>query len=63
MANNDNFKYFKGYIKALTECKNRQDAIDNVFYGCYGADMAYQRGYITYNDLEIIQKLIDLMKE
>ena len=55
------YKTFKGYVIAITTSKNKEDAINNVFYGEFGADMAYQRGKITYKDLELISKLIDKM--
>ena len=57
----DKYKTFKGYLVAITEAENKEDAINNVFYGEFGADMAYQHEKISYRDLELIQKLIERM--
>lgn len=48
---------FKKFIKRIAAAENRQDAIDNIFYGTkfdedgniieYGIDIAYQHGKIT----------------
>jgi hypothetical protein len=59
MANE--YKTFRGYMKAISQAENKEDAIQNIFYGQYGADMAYQHDKITYNDLELIQKIIEKM--
>lgn len=63
---------FKQFIDRIIECETRQDAINDVFYGTeydeeglhitkLGIDMAYQKGKISYKDLERLRKLIDKM--
>ena len=62
---------FKNFIKKIIEAENKQDAINNIFYGTtcdeeghiteYGIDMAYQHGYLTWNDHQMLLALIEKM--
>lgn len=61
---------FKQFIARIIAAENREDAIQNVFYGTkyegdkvveYGIDMAYQRGKITWKESEILLALIEKM--
>lgn len=52
---------FKNFIKRISEAKDKDDAIQNIFYGWDGIDMAYQRGFITYSDSELLLKIIEKM--
>lgn len=54
---------FKKYIQQIINSKNREDAINNVFYGENGIDMAYQREKISWNDHEMLLALIDKLAE
>lgn len=53
---------FKKFIKRLIEAKDREDAIQNVFYGSEGIDIAYQHEKITVQEFELLSALIDKMK-
>lgn len=54
---------FKKFIQRIIETENRRDAIENVFYGEDGIDMAYQREKITWKEhqtlLTLVEKLAD----
>lgn len=54
---------FKKFIERIIAAENRQDAIDNVFYGADGIDMAFQHDKISFKDhkmlLALIEKLAD----
>ena len=62
---------FKKFIQRIIEAKDREDAIQNVFYGTkwnedgtvkeYGIDIAYQHEKITYKEHEMLLALIDKM--
>lgn len=62
---------FKTFIDRIIEAKDKQDAIENVFYGThydangniteYGIDLAYQRECITYSEHQKLLKLIEKM--
>lgn len=61
---------FKKFIQKIIEAKDRQDAIDNVFYGTkwdgnkvveYGIDMAYQHEKITWKEHQMLLALIEKM--
>lgn len=62
---NQNFqkemKMFKKFIQRITETNNRQDAIDNVFYGEDGIDMAFQHEKINWKEHEMLLALIEKM--
>lgn len=52
---------FKKFIQRIIDAENREDAIQNVFYGSDGIDIAYQKEKITWKEhqmfLELIEKL------
>lgn len=62
---------FKKFIQRIIDSKDRQDAVQNVFYGTkydddgfiieYGIDMAYQHEKITWKEHRMLLKLIDKM--
>lgn len=52
---------FKNFIIRISEAPDRQAAINEIFYGTEGINMAYQRGHISYKDLELLLKLIEKM--
>lgn len=52
---------FKKFIQRIIESKDRKDAIENVFYGEDGIDMAYQREKITWKEHQMLLNLIDKM--
>lgn len=56
-------KTFKIFVKEIAEAPNREWAINNIFYGEDGIDMAFQREQISYADSELLLKLIENLKE
>lgn len=61
---------FKKFIQRIIEAKNKEDAINNVFYGTtfengtikeYGIDMAYQHGKLTWKEHQMLLALIEKM--
>ena len=52
---------FKNFVIKIAAAKNKEDAINNIFYGFDGIDMAYQRGFITYKDSELLLAIIEKM--
>lgn len=62
---------FKKFIQRIIESENREDAIQNVFYGTqmddngrvivYGIDLAYQHGKITWKEHQMLLNLIEKM--
>ena len=52
---------FKKFIQRIIEAKDREDAIQNVFYGADGIDMAYQHEKITWKEHEMLLALINKM--
>ena len=59
----ESFASFKGYIQMIIDAENREDAIQNVFYGENGIDMAFQRGKISYSDHQMLLALIEKLPE
>ena len=53
---------FKKFIQRIIEAGNRDDAINGVFYGEDGIDIAYQREKITWAEHQMLLKLIDCLK-
>lgn len=53
---------FKKFIQRIIESENREDAIQNVFYGPDGIDIAFQREKISWAEHELLLKLIEKMK-
>ena len=52
---------FKKFIQRIIEAKNQEDAIQNVFYGIDGIDMAYQKDKLTWEEHLMLSQLIDKM--
>jgi len=62
---------FKKFIERIIAAKDRDDAINNVFYGAkfdengkiveYGIDIAYQHDKITWKEHELLLALIEKM--
>lgn len=52
---------FKKFIQRIIEAENREDAINNVFYGADGIDIAYQHEKITWKEHEMLLALIEKM--
>lgn len=52
---------FKKFIERIIEAKDREEAIQNVFYGIDGIDMAYQKEKITWKEHEMLLALIEKM--
>lgn len=52
---------FRKFIERIVAAENREDAIQNVFYGPDGIDAAYQREKITWKEHELLLSLIEKM--
>ena len=52
---------FKKYIERIIAATDREDAIQNVFYGADGIDMAYQHEKITWKEHQTLLALIEKM--
>lgn len=52
---------FKKFIEKIIAAENREDAINNIFYGANGIDIAYQQEKITWKEHEMLLALIEKM--
>lgn len=52
---------FKKFIERIIAAKDKEDAIQNVFYGMDGIDIAFQREKITWKEHEMLLALIEKM--
>ena len=62
---------FKKFVERIVEARDREDAINNVFYGTkfdgngkiveYGIDLAYQHEKITWKEHQLLLALIEKM--
>ena len=52
---------FKKFIERIIKASNREEAIQTVFYGMDGIDIAFQRGKITWKEHEMLLALIEKM--
>ena len=52
---------FKKFVQMIIEAKDREDAMQNVFYGANGIDIAYQHGKITWKEHQMLAELIGKM--
>lgn len=52
---------FRKYVERIVAADDREDAIQNVFYGEDGIDVAYQRGKITWKEHQLLLNLIEKM--
>lgn len=52
---------FKKFIEKIIAAENKDEAINNVFYGPEGIDMAYQKEKITWKEHQLLLELIHKM--
>lgn len=52
---------FKKFIERIIAAENHDDAMNNVFYGATGIDVAYQQEKITWKEHEMLFALIEKM--
>lgn len=52
---------FKKFLQRIIEAENQQDAIDHVFYGADGIDIAFQHEKITWKEHQMLLALIQKM--
>lgn len=52
---------FKKFIERIIAASDQDDAINNVFYGPNGIDMAYQHEKITWKEHQMLLNLIEKM--
>ena len=52
---------FKKFIQRIIDAEDHEDAVQHVFYGPDGIDMAYQHNKITWKELEMLLALIEKM--
>ena len=50
---------FKKFIERIVECESQEEAIQKVFYGTDGIDIAFQREKITWKEHQLLLKLIE----
>ena len=50
---------FKKFLQRIIDSKDREDAIQNVFYGADGIDMAFQHEKISWKDHQMLLALIE----
>ena len=53
---------FKKFIQRIIDAKDREDAIQNVFYGADGIDREFQKGKITWKEHRMLLSLIEKME-
>lgn len=52
---------FKKFIQRIIEAENQQEALEKVFYGDTGIDIAYQHEKITWKEHQMLLALIEKM--
>ena len=52
---------FKKFIERIIEAENKEDAINNVFYGADGIDVAFQKEKISWKEHQMLLTLIEKM--
>ncbi len=52
---------FKKFIQRIIDAKDKEEALNTVFYGFDGIDMAYQKDKITYKEHQMLLALIEKM--
>ena len=50
---------FKKFIERIIEANNKEEALQTVFYGKDGIDIAFQNEKITWKEHEMLLALID----
>ena len=53
---------FKKFIERILACENQSEAVEKVFYGEDGIDMAFQREKISWKEHQMLLGLINMMK-
>lgn len=52
---------FKKFIQRIIEAENREDAMQNVFYGNDGIDIAFLREKISWKEHQMLLAIIEKM--
>lgn len=52
---------FKKFVKRIIEAGSKDVAMETVFYGADGIDIAFQKEKISWDDHETLLALIDTM--
>lgn len=52
---------FKEFIKRIIAAENKEDAVQNVFYGPDGIERAEQREELTFEESQLLLDLIEKM--
>lgn len=52
---------FKKFLQRIINSKNREDAVNKVFYGVDGIDAAFQKEKITWNEHQMLLAIINKM--
>lgn len=52
---------FKKFVQRIIDAENHEDAVQNVFYGADGIDMAFQHDKITWAEHQMLLTLIEKM--
>ena len=56
-------KQIRRYIEAILACETQDEAYEKVFYGENGIDMAFQHDQISWQDHELLARIIAKMPE
>ena len=59
--NKEDADIFKKFIQRIIEAENREDAMQNVFYGNDGIDIAFQREKISWKEHQMLLAIIEKM--
>lgn len=57
------YTIFRKFVERIVEEGSREAAVQEVFYGISGIDMAFQRGEISWEDHELLLKLIERIQK
>ena len=52
---------FKKFVQRIIDSVDKEDAIQNVFYGENGIDMAFQKEKISWEEHQMLLNLINKM--
>ncbi len=53
---------FKKFIERIIACSNQSEAIEKVFYGKDGIDMAFQKEKISWEEHQLLLSVIQMMR-
>lgn len=59
--NKEDADIFKKFIQRIIEAENREDAMQNVFYGNDGIDITFQREKISWKEHQMLLAIIEKM--